>query len=41
MIGDLGLAKSMESSASFAGTLAYMGPEFFRNEEIGYFSDIW
>ena len=41
VIGDLGLAKSMDSTASFAGTPIYMSPECILGREVGYFTDIW
>jgi serine/threonine protein kinase len=40
LIGDLGLVKSMESIASFAGTPYYMSPESLK-EIVGYFTDMW
>ena len=41
VIGDLGLAKSTESEASFAGTPIYSSPESILGREVGYFTDIW
>jgi len=41
VIGDLGLAKSIESTEAFAGTRSYMAPEFFLGKKSGCFSDIW
>ena len=40
MIGDLGLVKSMESIASFAGTPYYMSPESLEETDIGYFTNV-
>ena len=38
VIGDLGLAKSLES---FSGSKSYLSPESLLGEELGYFTDIW
>jgi len=41
VIGDLGLAKSMESTWSFAGTPFYSSPESLGKKDSGHFIDIW
>ena len=38
VIGNLGLEKPLES---YSGSKSYLSPEMLRQEELGYFTDIW
>jgi hypothetical protein len=38
VIGHLGLEKPLES---YSGSKSYLSPESLREEELGYFTDIW
>ena len=41
VIGDLGLAKSINELSTFKGTLNYASPEVINKEEYKFEADIW